>query len=272
MAQRGKKSMAKGKAPAATSSNDNMLWMVGFVMLILGILSIFSVLSHFIHWSSDLAALRNDEALTGVVVPFENICSSVGANIGYWLVDCSFGVFGLLLPIVVTLLGWRIFRKKALHFNHLGLSAALLLVVGAVTMGLIGEKFDTAYDIGGRWGHACATDLTQMIGTFGVVMVLLTGWILTGVYINRNVISLVNRSVDGVVHKGEDVVGKVKERIARRGENQDEPAAGDNPVAEPVPAVVNETPQQNTDAENGEFIIPAPPVQPQTPIEPQPQP
>ena len=244
MAQREKKSTVKAKASVTTTSNDNVLWMVGFVMLILGILSLFSVLSHFIHWSSDLSALRNNEKLTGIVIPYENICSSLGANISYLLVDCSFGVFGVLLPVVITLLGWRIFRKKKLHFNHLGLSAALLLVVGSVTMGLIGEQFSTAYDIGGRWGHACATDLSQKIGIFGTVMVLLTGWILTGVYINRSVISLVNKGVDGVVHKSEDVVDKVKERISRRGENQVEEYDDNQPEVEPIPAVVNEVAQQ----------------------------
>ena len=61
------KKTTKGKV-ATPPSNDNMLWMVGFVMLVFGILSIFSVLSHFIHWSSDLTALRNDAALSGVDV------------------------------------------------------------------------------------------------------------------------------------------------------------------------------------------------------------
>ena len=149
MAQRIKKSQNSSNKPSATS-NDNMLWMSGFVMLILGILSAVSVLSHFVYWSSDLSALRNDVALSGVVIPYENWCSSLGAHIAYWFVDCSFGVFGLLLPVVMTLLGWRIFRRQSLHFNHLALSAALLLVVGSVTLGFIAMEFSLSHDIGGR--------------------------------------------------------------------------------------------------------------------------
>ena len=221
MAQGAKKSQSVGKAQQKHASNDNLLWMLGFVMLIFGVLSVVSVLSHFLCWSSDLTALRNDVKLSGVVIPYENWCSSLGAHIAYWLVDCSFGVFGLLLPIVITLLGWRIFRRKALHFNHLALSAALLLVVGAVTMGFIAMEFSLKYDIGGRWGHACADDLSAMIGNFGLVVVLLAVWILTGVYINRNVISLVNKGVDGVVHTGENVIGKVKNIKANRAKDSD---------------------------------------------------
>ncbi|MBQ5727173.1 MAG: DNA translocase FtsK 4TM domain-containing protein, partial [Alistipes sp.] len=220
MTQKSKKT-TKGKV-ATPPSNDNMLWMVGFVMLVFGILSIFSVLSHFVNWSSDLTALRNDAALSGVVIPYENICSSLGAHIAYWVVDCSFGVFGLILPVVITLLGWRVFRKKSLHFNHLMLSALLLMVVGAVTMGFISAKFSLSYDLGGRWGQACASDLSGIIGDFGVVMVLLAAWVLVGVYINRKVISLVNKSVDGMVQTGENVVVKVKDRIAKHDKALDE--------------------------------------------------
>ena len=46
------------------------------------------------------------------------------------------------------------------------------------------------YDIGGRFGHACATDLTAIIGNFGMIVLLLAGWVITGVFINRNFIHI----------------------------------------------------------------------------------
>jgi S-DNA-T family DNA segregation ATPase FtsK/SpoIIIE len=134
MAQRvTKNTKAKGKAASAAATpapGDNMSWMAGFVLLIVGLFSVVSVLSHFLHWSSDLSALRNDPALSGEEIPFENICSSLGANVAYLMVDASFGIFGIVIPIVLTVLGWRIFRKKSLHLNHFGLSAALVLIMG----------------------------------------------------------------------------------------------------------------------------------------------
>ena len=115
MAQRVNKQTSKSKSTQAavtTSSNDNMLWMMGFVLLIVGVISFFSVLSHFFHWASDLSALRNDEELTGVVVPFENICSSMGAHIANWFVDCSFGVFGIIIPIFIIVIGFRYLTRR----------------------------------------------------------------------------------------------------------------------------------------------------------------
>ena len=244
MAQRVKKQTTKSKSPqptVAASSNDNMLWMMGFVLLIVGVISFFSVLSHFFHWSSDLSALRNDEELSGVVVPFENICSSMGAHIANWFVDCSFGVFGIIIPIFIVVIGWRIFRKKALHLNHFALSAALLLIMGALTLGYVGSRFDVGYDIGGRFGHACATDLTAVIGHFGMIVLLLAGWVITGVFINRNFIHIVNDFSDSMVHQSEKIVSAVKDSVGKskaeesEGLEQDMSQQDVNNPAESVP-------------------------------------
>ena len=213
MAQRVKKTSVKNRPEAApAASNDNMLWILGFVLLVFGVFAVCSVVSHFFHWSSDLSALRNDAALSGVEVPFENICSRSGASVAYLVVDRSFGVFGIILPIVITVVGWRIFRKKRLRLNHFALSAALLLVMGALTMGFIGSQFSVNHDIGGLFGHACAADLVLFIGVFGTVLVLLAGWILTGVFINRNFIRTVNNASDKMVSQSERLVSVVRDR------------------------------------------------------------
>ena len=82
MAQNVKKNNSKTRpqepSVANVPSNDNLLWLMGFVMLVVGVISFCSVCSHFLHWSSDLSALRNDEELSGVVVPFENVCRRLG--------------------------------------------------------------------------------------------------------------------------------------------------------------------------------------------------
>jgi len=222
MAQRVKKTSVKNRPEAApAASNDNMLWILGFVLLVFGVFAVCSVVSHFFHWSSDLSALRNDAALSGVEVPFENICSRSGASVAYLVVDRSFGVFGIILPVVITVVGWRIFRKKRLRLNHFALSAALLLVMGALTMGFIGSQFSVNHDIGGLFGHACAADLVLFIGVFGTVLVLLAGWILTGVFINRNFIRTVNNASDKMVSQSERLVSVVRDRVIKSRRDED---------------------------------------------------
>lgn len=271
MAQRvNKNTKPKGKAASATTTtpapNDNMSWMTGFVLSAIGLFSIVSVVSHFLHWSSDLSALRNDPALSGEEIPFENICSSLGAQVAYWFVDASFGIFGIVIPIVLTVLGWRIFRKKSLHLNHFALSAALVLIMGSLTLGLVAMKFNLPYDIGGELGQACASDLASAIGVFGTLLVLLTGWVLTGVFINRNFRRIVDGISDGVEKQGDRMKRVVEDAIAARAkmaeedeDQSEEPAPQPSPAPQPVdikpttpvvePSVVLAKPVEETPAE-----------------------
>ena len=247
MSQRVKKSNDKAKKQSpqpAQPSNDNALWIMGFVLFVFGIFASVATLSHFFNWASDLSALNNDESLTGVVVPFENICNGAGARVAYWVVDCSFGVFGLIIPIVLTVIGWRMIRKKPLHLNHFALSAALLVIMGSLSLGLLASKMELSYDIGGSLGHACAEDLSSAIGVFGTLLVMLVGWILTGVFINRNVIQMVNKASDKMVNQSERFVSVVKDRVVNRKSEeveyeddemqQDDQADEMEPISEPI--------------------------------------
>ena len=257
MAKAKKNTNTKSQAKPAVAPNDNMSWVSGFLMFVIGVFSLVSVLSHFIHWSSDLSALRNNPELTGMTVEFENICSSIGATVAYWMVDCSFGVFGVIIPIVITILGWRIFRKKSLHLNHFALSAALLLIIGSLTMGLIANKWGVRYDIGGELGQACAKDLSDLLGGFGALLVVVTGWILTGVFINHNFRRIVDSIGDGVEKQG----GRVKKVVTDAIVNRKSESAEDD--VDEVEDKIDE-PQQPAVAEPAPVVPPVvPPVAPQ---------
>ncbi len=252
MAKTKKNSKTKSQVTPEVTPNDNISWISGFLMFIVGVFSLVSVVSHYIHWSSDLSALRNNPELTGKSVEFENVCSSLGATVAYWMVDCSFGIFGIIIPVVITILGWRIFRKKTLHLNHFALSAALLLIVGSLTLGLVANHWGVRYDIGGALGQACAKDLSDAIGGFGTVLVLIAGWILTGVFINHNFRRIVDNIGDGVEKQGGRVKRAVTDAIVNRkaeSESQEEevkeveqPASVEQPATQTVEVPLVVTP------------------------------
>ncbi|MBQ1253347.1 MAG: DNA translocase FtsK [Alistipes sp.] len=251
------KKSVQGSKAAQPSSNDNLYWMLGFVMLAVGLFATVSAISHLFNWSADLSALHNDESLSGVKIPYENICSGAGARVAYWLMDCSFGVFGIIIPIVLTVVGWRIFRKKPLNINHFALSAALLVVMGSVTLGLLDIKTDFMHDLGGRLGVMCASDLSEAIG-FGIILLLIVGWILTGVFINHNFIGTVNRASDKMVDKSEKLFAGVKDMVnSRRGASVEEDVETLEDVAQPEELVVEDTP---TVVE--EYVVPKPAPEP----------
>lgn len=258
MAQSVKKRTRKGAQQAAVSSNENLYWILSFVLVAVGVFATVSVISHFFNWSSDISALKHDAEFAGYEMPFENVCSGAGARVASWFVDYSFGVFGVIIPIVMTLIGWRIFRKQTLNLNHFVLSAALVLVMGSLTMGLVDCKTDFSVDLGGTLGAACAHELSGAIGV-GVYLVLLVGWILTGVFINRNFISTVNNASDKMVNKSEQLIAGVKDFVVARKaddvaeESEEESGAADMPSS---PALVAEEPVQQ------EYVVPRPEPEP----------
>ena len=267
------KSTTKTAKQAAVPASDLRLRSIGLVLIALGVFAVVSVISHFFNWASDLSALNNDPEFSGVKIPFENACKGAGARIAYWVVDMSFGVFGVIIPVVLLVIGWRVFRRQLLNINHFALSAALLLIMGSLTLGVVDCKTDWSYDLGGAIGVACASDLLQAIGA-GMILVLFVGWILTGVFINHNFIRTVSNVSDKMVDKSGKILEGVKDFVvARKADDVEEEGTDDAPAEIPAmpatPELVAEEPKEQ------EYVIPRPEPQyeisPVAPSVPQPE-
>ena len=250
------KSTTKTAKQTAVPVSDLRLRSIGLVLIALGVFAVVSVISHFFNWASDLSALNNDPEFSGVKIPFENACKGAGARVAYWVVDMSFGVFGLIIPVVLMVIGWRVFRRQPLNINHFALSAALLLIMGSLTLGVVDCKTDWSYDLGGAIGVACASDLLQAIGA-GMFLVLFVGWILTGVFINHNFIRTVSNVSDKMVDKSGKILEGVKDFVvARKADDVEEETAEETPAEIPAmpatPELVAEEPKEQ------EYVIPRP--------------
>ncbi|WP_290535404.1 DNA translocase FtsK 4TM domain-containing protein [Alistipes sp.] len=212
------------------SNGDSFRWVGGLVLLFGGLFAIASVLFSFVSWDVDQSILQKtaeERELLGNEV--ENLCGELGARIGRMLVDNSFGVFGILIPVMVTLIGLRIIRQRPLLVNHSILSLFLVLILGSLTLGFaFGKNWSLCCSTGwgGAFGIETAAWLHGHIGVFGTLILLLGGWILTGVFINRNFINKVNRAGNVMVDRGERIVETVRRRVSGR-VVEDEPLGGD---------------------------------------------
>lgn len=241
------------------TTSDSLRWIGGLLLIFIGLFAAASVLFSFFSWEADQSGLcfTTEERVLRDLTP-ENLCGWTGARVGMLLVDKMFGVFGLLLPIIVLLLGVRIIRKRPLLFNHLSLSLVLVMLLGSLTLGaLLGEKWSLCSSTGwgGAYGVAVAELLDTHIGPMGLAILLLGGWILTGVFINRNFIDTIN----GVGNNLVDKAGQVVERL-RHHETPTDVEVLTIDDEEEIPAPI-------------EPIEPQPQPQPQPqPVEPEPQP
>ena len=187
------------------------------MLLFVGVFAASSVLFSFFSWAADQSGLQlsPEERLTLGVEP-ENLCGWAGAKLGRLLVDNSFGVFGILIPTMIILVGVRIIRQRPLLFNHSILSLFLIMILGSLTLGFaFGDKWSLCSSTG--WGGAFGIEtgalLHTHIGVFGTLILLVGCWILTGVFINRNFINKVNRAGNVMVDKSGRIVEIVKHKV-----------------------------------------------------------
>ena len=210
------KRASNGRQQVQRSESESARWIAGLVIIIVALFMAASVFSSYFGWEGDQSGLQLsvEERETLGVTP-ENMCGWMGARIGMWLVDRSFGVFGILLPVILLLVGVRVIRKRPLVVNHLALSLLLVMILGSLTLGFaFGTKWSLCASTG--WGGSFGIEVAKLlhghIGGFGTVILLLGGWILTGVFINRNFINRVNNATSILVDKGGQVVDLLRHR------------------------------------------------------------
>ncbi len=208
-----KSAPSNGPQTSQRTNSDSLRWACGIVLLFIGLFAAAAVLFSYFCWADDQSGLRTaaaDRAALGIEP--QNFCGWAGARVGRWLVDLSFGLFGILIPVMIMLLGLRIIRQRPLLLNHSFLSLVLVMMLGSLTLGFVfGDKIllGSSTGMGGAFGVEASELLHLHIGAVGTIILLLVGWILTGVFINRNFINTVNAAGNVVVDRS----GKIVDRM-----------------------------------------------------------
>ncbi len=207
-----KSAPSNGPQTIGRTNSDSLRWVCGIVLLFIGLFAAAAVLFSYFCWADDQSGLQMPaEDRNALNVTFDNPCGGLGAWIGYWLVDRAFGLFGILIPVMLIVLGVRIIRQRALLLNHSILSLVFVMILGSLTLGFSFPKLTliSSTGMGGDFGVSVSELLHLHIGTVGTIILLVVGWILTGVFINRNFINTVNAAGNAVVDKSEKFVEKM---------------------------------------------------------------
>ena len=235
MATSNNKTTKRSSAPEQ-SNRESLRWALGLVLFFVGLFALASSLFYLGDWRADYSALHPTEA--DLANPYfeqtvDNPCGPMGAWLAEQIMGRSFGLFGVILPLVVILIGLRIIRRRMI-FNHALLSSLMVLLLGSITLGFIfGTKWGLfGSGMGGAYGVALATLLVSKIGGVGTSILLLGGWILVGVFINRNFIQVVNSTGSAVVDRGEKLVGSLRRKGGE--EETGDPAMATEVKPEPI--------------------------------------
>ncbi|MFI3282009.1 MAG: DNA translocase FtsK [Rikenellaceae bacterium] len=221
-----KTTVESGAEESFTLTNrETMRWVIGFVLFVMGLISVASVLFYYFDWKADYSIINgiNSDSPLFDQERISNPCGSMGAWIGELLVGRSFGLVGIVIPVVLTILGVRILRKESLKINKLLLFASLIVILGSLTFGFVFsgvEVFNSG--LGGAFGVELSRSMIGVVGGVGSAILLLAGWIVTGVFVNRNFIRTVNNAGNAAVGGGEKIVDMVKNSVKQREVNKED--------------------------------------------------
>ena len=218
------------------STADNIRLIAGFVLILIGAFLFSSIVSYLFYWAEDMSAIA--EIGVPMATPeFNNICGRGGALVAHRLVGEGFGLFAVAISLLFLILGWRLFRYKPLKIYRFLLILSLVLVLGSLTMGYI---FGTAWGVfgsglGGEYGVALDAWLSDMIGGVGTLLLIILGWIMTGLLINRNFLQVVDNAGEQVAGGISMATRKAFGRLQKRkGESKDEEMVDAEPTNDSV--------------------------------------
>ncbi len=197
------------------SSSDNARWIVGVLVLLAGVFALLATVAYPFCYEHDYIAIHAPEIDNPRFdASVSNPCGPLGAKLAEFFVCDTFGLAGLLVPAIFIMLGIRIIVKRSRLLNHSVLTLLLITILGSLTLGLMfGDRwgmFNSGW--GGAFGIAVSQMLYGYIGAIGAWIVVVLGWILTGVFINSNFINTVNRAGNVVVKQGEVLVDNVVDK------------------------------------------------------------
>ncbi|MCH5330221.1 MAG: DNA translocase FtsK 4TM domain-containing protein, partial [Alistipes sp.] len=199
------------------TGKENIRWGIGLTLLAAGFYALMSILFYYATWKADYAILHPGLSDYEGGRTISNACGTYGAYIADAIVGQSFGVFGILVPVMTMLIGVRIIRRRPRFINRLLLCCMLVLIFGSLTLGLaFGDKWGVFHSgWGGGFGVFVMREIGKVIGPVGNIIFLVVGWIFTGVLINTNFINTVNTAGTAVVDGGEAIWDSVSHSMPR---------------------------------------------------------
>ncbi len=203
--------------------SDTQRWVLGIVLFAFAVFMFVAVVSYWFTWSADQNFVRHGEMNRQEVGVVANQTGKMGATLAHYVVGQWFGVFGVIIPILLIIIALRVIDFRPALLSKSVRIGVIALILGSLTMGFL---FDERWNVfgtglGGAHGVYLSRWIVSYLGKAGTGLALLLGWILLGVYMTRRTILVVNRVGRGI-YEGGRKVGVAVADLAARGSEVDE--------------------------------------------------
>ena len=221
-------SQAKGRktTEGATKqeSRGRVFTVLGIMIVLASAYLLLATVSHLFNWKNDTMALGINPQF--IEAKCTNLCGPKGARIGHALIGQSFGLMGVLIPLVGIFMGALMFsgslkRERIRALWHAVISITLVAIWGSLLLSTMFPNSDTFVGgWGGEFGHNMIEMLEGHIGLAGVILMLIASGVLIGIFINLNFIDFLKRTTENSVEQSKDLLSSLRDYIARKREER----------------------------------------------------
>ena len=189
---------------------DNLKFVWGFILACISLCVLLALISHFFTGDEDQRLLSNP------YLPATNWLGKLGFWIAYWLIENTFGVASILLPILLVATGIRIMGTIKIRLHKWFLNCMILMIWTSAFMAFMQMHFETMQNgfinWGGMIGYNEISLLIEKVGNVGAIITLGITALLYIFYLSDEAITAIRNLVNR----------NTKNNLAETAEEEDE--------------------------------------------------
>ncbi len=245
-------------------NNEKVDFIIGLFFVVFSIVLLIAFVSYFYTGKADqsiLEDLRPGEWLNNDDL-FQNRCRSFGAILSYYFITKEFGLAAFIIPFFFILIGLKMMKVYRISLWKWFFGSSLTMIWSSITLSkfLTPVMDDQVFNPGGGHGLFCVQHIENVIGTPGLIALLLITAIAFLTYLTSETINIIRKLLNPVKF----LTDRIRFTVTN---NEPEEKVAEQVKTEPIVEPVIEEPIQEEirEEETAETVMLSPELVP-TPI------
>ncbi len=159
---------------ARQGGESTFIYIVSLVIFFFSIFALVAVVSYFLTWRED-QSIDFDSFFVFDPLEARNLMGRLGAVMGNLFVGRWFGIFGICVPVLMTILSLALFRIRVRQMRKSFVSVLMLMVIGSLAAAHFWPESDGVFgsSLGGGFGYYTAGWMDTLLGGLGTDIIIL---------------------------------------------------------------------------------------------------
>lgn len=244
-------------------NNEKVDFVIGLFFVVCSIVLLIAFVSYFYTGKADqsiLEDLRPGEWLNNDDL-FQNKCRSFGAILSYYFITKEFGLAAFIIPFFFILIGLKMMKVYRINLLKWFLGCSLTMIWSSITLSkfLTPVMGDQVFNPGGGHGLFCVQHIENVIGTPGLIALLLITAIAFLTYLTSETINIIRKLLNPVKF----LTDRIRFTVTN---NEPEEKVAEQVKTEPIVEPVVEEPikEEIREEEPAETVMLSPEITPTT--------